>query len=177
MRMALHTGTAQERDGDYFGPTVNRVARLLAIGHGEQVLISGSTAELLQGEMPPETSLRDLGAQRLKDLARAERVYQLVAPGLRESFPPLRSLDALPNNLPLQLTSFVGRDADVHEIKTLVSDSRLVTLVGAGGAGKTRCAIQSGAEMLDDIRRRRLARRARRDLRSLARRTHNCRMP
>jgi predicted ATPase/class 3 adenylate cyclase len=149
VRMALHTGTAQERDRDYFGPTVNRVARLLAIGHGEQVLISGATAELLQGEMPPETSLLDLGAQRLKDLARAERAYQLVAPGLRESFPPLRSLDALPNNLPLQLTSFVGRDEDVHAIKTLLRDARLVTLVGSGGAGKTRCAIQVGAELLD----------------------------
>ena len=149
VRMALHTGTPQERDGDYFGPTVNRVARLLAIGHGEQVLVSGATAELLQGEMPPETSLRDLGAHRLKDLARAERVYQLVAPGLRESFPPLRSPDALPNNLPLQLTSFVGRDDDVREIKGLLQEDRLVTLVGSGGAGKTRCAIQAGAELLD----------------------------
>jgi predicted ATPase/class 3 adenylate cyclase len=149
VRMALHTGTPQERDGDYFGPTLNRVARLLAIGHGEQVLVSGTTAELLQGEMQPQTSLRDLGAHRLKDLARGERVFQLVAPGLRESFPPLRSLDALPNNLPLQLTSFVGRDDDVREIKTLLHENRLVTLVGAGGAGKTRCAIQAGAELLD----------------------------
>ncbi|MBV8343485.1 MAG: tetratricopeptide repeat protein [Candidatus Eremiobacteraeota bacterium] len=149
VRMALHTGTPQEREGDYFGPTVNRVARLLAIGHGEQVLVSGATAELLQGEMPPDASLRDLGAHRLKDLAHAERVYQLVAPGLRESFPPLRSLDALPNNLPLQLTSFVGRDDDVRAIKTLLHEDRLVTLVGSGGAGKTRCAIQAGAELLD----------------------------
>ncbi len=149
VRMALHTGTPQERDGDYFGPAVNRVARLLAIGHGEQVLVSGASAELLAGDMPPQTSLRDLGAHRLKDLTRAERVYQLVAPGLRESFPPLRSPDALPNNLPLQLTSFVGRDDDVREIKTLLHETRLVTLVGSGGAGKTRCAIQSGAEMLD----------------------------
>ncbi len=149
VRMALHTGSPQEREGDYFGPTVNRVARLLAIGHGEQVLVSGATAELLQGEMPPETSLRDLGAHRLKDLARAEHVYQLVAPGLRESFAPLRSLDALPNNLPLQLTSFVGRDDDVREIKSLLGDDRLVTLVGSGGAGKTRCATQAGAELLD----------------------------
>ncbi|HEY6326648.1 MAG TPA: tetratricopeptide repeat protein [Candidatus Cybelea sp.] len=149
VRMALHTGTPQEREGDYFGPTVNRVARLLAIGHGEQVLISGATAELLQGEMPPQTSLRDLGAHRLKDLARAEHVYQLVAAGLREAFPPLRSADALPNNLPLQITSFVGRDDDVREIKSLLQNDRLVTLVGAGGAGKTRCAIQAGAEVLD----------------------------
>src|SRR5579871_3755921 len=149
VRMALHTGTPLEREGDYFGPTVNRVARLLAIGHGEQVLVSGATAELLHGEMPPQSGLRDLGAHRLKDLSRAEHVYQLVAPGLRESFPPLRSADALPNNLPLQVTSFVGRDADVREIKSLLRNGRLVTLVGAGGAGKTRCAIQAGAELLD----------------------------
>jgi len=149
VRMALHTGTAEERDGDYFGPTVNRVARLLGIGHGGQVLVSGTTAELLHGEMPPESGLRDLGAHRLKDLARLEHVHQLVAPELRENFPALRSLDSLPNNLPLQLTSFVGREHDLAEIKTLLHDHRLVTLVGSGGAGKTRCAIQAGAELLD----------------------------
>jgi len=149
VRMALHTGAPQERDGDYFGPTVNRVARLLAIGHGEQVLISSATVALLEGEMPALTGLLDLGAHRLKDLARAEHVYQLLAPGLRESFPPLRSLDALPNNLPPQITSFVGRDGDVREIKSLLQNDRLVTLVGTGGAGKTRCAIQAGAELLD----------------------------
>ncbi len=96
MRTALHMGTADERDGDYFGPAVNRVARLLAIGHGGQVLVSGTAADLLQGEMPPQSSLRDLGAHRLKDLARPEQVYQLVAPDLPESFGALRSLDAMP---------------------------------------------------------------------------------
>lgn len=151
VRMALHSGIAETREADYFGPTVNRVARLLGIGHGGQILVSSATAELLGGELPPEASLRDLGAHRLKDLARAEQVYQLVAPGVPSEFPPLRSLDELPNNLPLQVTSFVGRDEDVAEIKALVSDNRLVTLCGSGGAGKTRCAIAVGAELLESF--------------------------
>ena len=150
VRMALHTGIADERDGDYFGNTVNRTARLLAIGHGGQVLVSGTTAGLLQGEAAPDSSLRELGEHRLKDLARPEQVYQLVAPDLPQTFPALRSLDELPNNLPLQLTSFVGRSDAVAEIKALIAAHRLVTLVGAGGAGKTRCAIQTGAELLDE---------------------------
>lgn len=149
VRMALHSGIAELREGDYFGPAVNRVARLLAIANGGQILVSGVTAELLQGEMPLDASLRDLGAHRLKDLAHAEQVFQLVAPGIALDFPSLRSLEALPNNLPLQLTSFVGRDDDVNEIKALLQEHRLVTLCGIGGAGKTRCAIQVGADMLD----------------------------
>jgi predicted ATPase/class 3 adenylate cyclase len=149
VRMALHTGRSDERDGDYFGPAVNRVARLLAIGYGGQVLVSGVAADLLQGEMPPLSSLRDLGEHRLKDLARPEQVYQLIAAGLPEKFPSLRSLDELPNNLPRQLTSFVGRDEVVAEVSKLLEKFALVTLVGTGGAGKTRCAIQIGAELLD----------------------------
>jgi predicted ATPase/class 3 adenylate cyclase len=149
VRMALHLGTADERDGDYFGPAVNRVARLLAIGHGGQVLISGTAADLLQGEMPVGTSVRDLGEHRLKDLTRAEHVYQLITPDLPHMFPPLRSLDELPNNLPPQLTSFVGRDEVVSDIKALIGQHRLVMLTGAGGVGKTRCAIQVGADLLD----------------------------
>ena len=149
VRMALHTGAAEERNGDYFGPALNRVARLLAIGHGGQVLVSGISADLLQGEMPAQSSLRDLGAHRLKDLARPEQVYQLVAPNLPETFSTLRSLDELPNNLPPQLTSFVGREHEMAQIKALIGDHRLVTLVGTGGAGKTRCAVQIGADMLD----------------------------
>jgi predicted ATPase/class 3 adenylate cyclase len=149
VRMALHSGSADARGGDYFGPTVNRVARLLAIGHGGQVLISGACTELLQGEMQPNCSLRDLGAHRLKDLAHPEQVYQLIAPDLPETFPALLSLNYLSNNLPAQLTSFVGREGVVAEIKTLLEHHRLVTLVGSGGAGKTRCAIQVGAELVD----------------------------
>ncbi len=99
--------------------------------------------------MPGQSSLRDLGAHRLKDLARPEQVYQLVAPDLPDTFPALRSLDTLPNNLPRQLTSFVGRDEDVARFKALIEKSPLVTLVGTGGAGKTRCAVQVGGMLLD----------------------------
>jgi predicted ATPase/class 3 adenylate cyclase len=152
VRMALHTGSASERDGDYFGPALNRVARLLAIGHGGQVLVSGTSTDLLQGAMPPQSSLRDLGIHRLKDLAQPEQVYQLVAAGLVESFPPLLSLDRLPNNLPPQLTSFVGREREVAEIIELMGQYRFITLVGTGGAGKTRCAIQVGGDLLDGSR-------------------------
>ncbi len=151
VRMALHTGTAEERDGDYFGPAVNRVARLLAIGYGSQILVSGTTADLLQAELPREITLRDLGEHRLKDLARPERVYQLVSPNLPNTFPPLRSVDEFPNNLPSQLTSFVGRDSEIDEIKASLQRDRLVTLVGSAGVGKTRCAIQVGAEVLAEF--------------------------
>jgi predicted ATPase/class 3 adenylate cyclase len=149
IRAAVHTGTADERNGDYFGPAVNRVARLLAIGHGGQVLVSGVTADLVQGDLPAQTSLRDLGEHRLRDLARPEYVYQLVAPDLPADFPPLRSLDTLPNNLPLQLKSFVGREAEIAEITSLLEKHRLVTLVGSGGVGKTRTSLQVAANLLD----------------------------
>ncbi|MGA9945540.1 MAG: adenylate/guanylate cyclase domain-containing protein [Candidatus Cybelea sp.] len=149
VRMALHTGAADERDSDYFGPAVNRVARLLAIGHGGQVLVSRTTADLVVGEMPESSTLRDLGVHQLRDLAHAENVYQLVAPDLQQSFPALRSLGQQPNNLPPQLTSFVGRAEEVAAISTLLKEHRLVTLVGAGGAGKTRCAVQVGDDLLE----------------------------
>jgi predicted ATPase/class 3 adenylate cyclase len=149
VRAAIHTGTADERDGDYFGPAVNRVARLLAIAHGGQVLASGVTTGLVQGALPPTTSLRDLGEHRLKDLIHPEQVHQLVAEGLPETFPPLRSLKSLRNNLPLQLTSFVGREDEVAEISALIGTTRLLTLVGTGGVGKTRTALQVAAELLD----------------------------
>ncbi len=149
VRMAIHTGLADERDGDYFGPTVNRVSRLLSIGHGGQVLVSGVSTELSQGMMPSQATLRDLGAHRLRDLIQPEQVYQLLAPGLPADFPALRSLESLPNNLPLQLTQLVGRENDLAEIEGLLAKHRLVTLVGAGGVGKTRLSLQVGAEVLD----------------------------
>ena len=150
VRAALHTGTADEREGDYFGPALNRIARLLAIGYGGQVLVSGVTTDLVQGALPPRASLRDLGEHRLRDLARPEQVYQLVSPDLAIDFPPLRSLDLFPNNLPLQLKSFVGRDAEIAEIVALIEQHRLVTLVGSAGVGKTRTALQVAANLLDD---------------------------
>lgn len=149
VRMAVHVGNADERGGDYFGPTVNRVSRLLSIGYGGQVLISAATADLAQGELPPHLSLRDLGSHRLKDLAQPEQVYQLIAPELQQKFFPLRSLDTLPNNLPLQLTHLLGRENDLAEIMQLLEKTRLLTLVGAGGIGKTRLALQAGADALD----------------------------
>jgi predicted ATPase/class 3 adenylate cyclase len=149
VRAAAHVGTADERDGDYFGPAVNRVARLLGIAHGGQVLLSGTAAELVNGALPAQASLRALGKHRLKDLARAENVYQLEAPGLAAEFPALRSLDVLPNNLPAQLTSFVGREEEIAELTALIGRHRLVTLVGSGGVGKTRTSLQVAAQLLD----------------------------
>ena len=107
------------------------------------------TTDLVQGTLPQQSTLQDLGAHRLKDLTLPEQVYQLLAPGLRREFPALRSLEALPNNLPLQLTSFVGRDSEVAEIEALLRKHRVVTLVGSGGVGKTRASLQVGANVLD----------------------------
>jgi predicted ATPase/class 3 adenylate cyclase len=154
VRMGLHTGVCEERDNDYFGPVVNRTARLEAVAHGGQVLISGATAELLSETLPEGVTLRDLGPHRLKDLGRPERVFQLEAAFLAPSFPPLASLDnpELPNNLPGQLSAFVGREREVPEVRRLVETSRLVTLTGAGGCGKTRLALQAAAELLDEAR-------------------------
>ena len=149
VRMALHTGTAFERDADYWGPTVNRVARLLAIGHGGQVLVSGTATDLLQETLPAQTSLRDLGQHQLRDLAHPEQVYQVVAAGFAERFPPLRSLGVLPNNLPRQATPFVGRDQELADVKSLLAKSQIVTILGTGGVGKTRAALQVGADLLD----------------------------
>ncbi len=149
VRMALHSGATDERDGDYFGPAVNRVARLLAAVHGGQVVVSGATAQLLRGAMPEGIDLRDLGEHRLKDLVEPERVWQLLASGLPQTFSPLTSLVSLPNNLPRQLTALIGRDDVVAEVEALVSEHPLVTLVGTGGVGKTRVALQAAADLLD----------------------------
>jgi len=146
VRMALHTGEADERQGDYFGPALNRAARLLGTGHGGQILVSAATWEVLgQGDY----DFIDLGEHRLRDLTRPERVHQLTYSGLPTQFAPLLSVDAHPNNLPLQLTSFVGRDQERHEIATLLEAHRLVSLTGVGGAGKTRLALQVASDLLD----------------------------
>jgi predicted ATPase/class 3 adenylate cyclase len=149
VRVAIHTGLADERDADYFGPAVNRIARLIAIGHGGQILISGVTRDLAHDSLPDGTTLVDLGSQRLQDLTEPEHVWQLSIAGLPVEFPPLRSLDTLPNNLAIQRTTFVGREHDVADVKELLERHRLLTLVGSGGVGKTRLAIQAGAELLD----------------------------
>jgi predicted ATPase len=147
--MALHTGEADLRAGDYYGAAVNRCARLRAVAHGGQVLVSQTTHDLVRGTHQDGSGFTDLGEHRLRDLTAAERVFQLTAPGLPDSFPPLRSLDSLPNNLPRQLTSFVGRERELAEVKRLLASSPLVTLTGTGGCGKTRVALQVAADLLD----------------------------
>jgi len=149
VRMALHTGAAEERKGDYFGPALNRVARLLSIGHGGQVLLSAVTQAQVRRKIPSGASLKEMGWHRLKDLQEPEHVYQLLHPSLPSEFPALNSLDSLPNNLPRQLSSFIGREKEIAEIKRLLSASPLVTLIGTGGCGKTRLALQVAAEVLE----------------------------
>jgi class 3 adenylate cyclase len=150
-RMALHTGECDERDGDYFGPTVNRVARLEAIAHGGQLVISSTTATLIGEGVPAGVELRDMGEHRLKDLNAPERVFQVVVAGLPSEFPPLRSLGNVGyhHNLPRYPTSFVGRETESKELAELVHSGELLTLLGAGGSGKTRLAVQVAAELLD----------------------------
>jgi predicted ATPase/class 3 adenylate cyclase/DNA-binding CsgD family transcriptional regulator len=148
LRMALHTGEAQLRDAaNYMGRAVIRTARLRAIGHGGQILCSGSTADLAADDLPDGVTLVDLGPHRLKDLGRPEQAFQVCHPGLRREFPPLRSLDAIPNNLPVHLTSFIGREAELADVGRLVGQHRLVTLTGSGGVGKTRLAAAVAAEL------------------------------
>src|SRR5205823_1223882 len=130
---------------------LNRCARIRALAHGGQVLLSGATSELVIDALPPGASLRDLGRHRLRDLSSPEHIRQLCHPDLRADFPPLASLDRLPNNLPVQISSFIGREAEIAEVRSLLSGHRLVTLTGAGGAGKTRLAVQIGGELLADF--------------------------
>lgn len=151
VRMGLHIGEAQPRGGDYYGPAVNRAARLMAAAHGGQVLLSAEVANILTDQLPEKASLRDLGEHRLKDLQRPEHIFQLVQPGLPTDFPAIASLNRLPNNLPSQPTQMVGRQTELEEINRLLADEavRLVTLIGPGGTGKTRLALQTGAELID----------------------------
>src|SRR5438552_241017 len=146
VRMAIHTG---EAGTDYRGAQVNRAARIRGIAHGEQVLISGVTAGIVRGALPNETALIDLGQHRLRDVSEMEHVFQLAHPDLRADFPPLKSLSNFRQNLPIQLTSFVGRDRERATVCSLIDEHRLVTLTGSGGCGKTRLAIQVGADELE----------------------------
>ena len=153
VRMALHSGSTHERENDYFGPAVNRVARLLSTGHGGQVLISLATRHLVRDELPQGVALRELGLYRLKDLAQPERIFQLVAPQLSLEFPPLRTLDTHSHNLPFHATPFIGRVDDVRNAAAVLrrADVQLLMLTGPGGIGKTRLGLEVATEVFDDF--------------------------
>jgi len=153
IRMALHAGSAEIRDGDYVGPALNRAARLLDAGHGGQVLLSLATEQLVREQLPPSTALRDLGTHRLKDLSLPEQIFQLLAPDLPLTFPPLNTLDVRRTNLPAQPTALIGREPEVAAVARLLrgSNVRLLTLTGPGGVGKTRLALQVAAELIEDF--------------------------
>ncbi|HXY93073.1 MAG TPA: adenylate/guanylate cyclase domain-containing protein [Acidimicrobiia bacterium] len=148
-RVGIHTGAAEIRDGDYYGPALNRAARLASAGHGGQVLLSGVSSELIRGS---GVDLLDLGSHQLRDLGEPERVFQVLHSELVSEFPALRTLDAFATNLPLQMTTFIARDDDVADIKDALVQNRVVTLIGVGGVGKTRLAIQTAAEALPHYR-------------------------
>ncbi len=150
VRMGLHTGEARVAETGYVGMDVHRAARICSAGHGGQILLSDATHALVANDLPGGITLRDLGEHRLKDLAQPQHLFQIVASDLPVEFPPLKSLNVLPNNLPMQLTSFVGRAREMSEIKDLLRTTRLLTLVGAGGSGKTRLALQIAADLLDE---------------------------
>jgi predicted ATPase/class 3 adenylate cyclase len=151
VRMGMHSGEAAQTAVGLVGLDVHRAARVAAVAHGGQVVVSAATAALLRDSMPAGASLKDLGLHRLKDLGRPEQIFQLEADGLAAAFPALKSLDnpRLLNNLPVQVSSFIGRDAELAEVRRLITTSRLVTLTGPGGAGKTRLALQVAAGMAD----------------------------
>src|SRR5271166_969300 len=153
LRIGVHTGEIQLRDeGNYAGPTINRTARLRDLGHGGQTLLSGVTEALVLDRLPDDAWLTDLGSHRLRDLPRPERVVQLCHPDLVNEFPPLRvSTSVVSRRLPVQLTSFVGRDTELAQVRELLASNRLVTLTGAGGAGKTRLAIQLAAQLTGEF--------------------------
>ena len=146
VRMGIATGEAELRDGDYFGTVLNRAARIMAAGHGGQVLLAESTAGLLSG-----VDLVDLGSRRLRDVPNPVKVFQLQAPGLRTEFPPLRTLDPIPGNLRRAASAIVGRDAELADIVAAVRSRRMVTLTGVGGVGKTRLALEVAARLSDEF--------------------------
>ena len=154
VRMALHAGDAERRGTDYFGPTINRTARLMAVGHGGQVLLSAAAAALAGDQLPADASLRDLGEFRLKDLGRPERVFQLVHPDLESTFPPLMTIDHGAASLPIPTTAFVGRRAELEAVERHLADPaiRLLTLTGPGGTGKTSLAIRAARDQATRFR-------------------------
>ncbi len=151
VRIGVHTGRGVLGGEDYVGIDVHRAARIAGAGHGGQVLLSEATRALVEHALPDGLSLRDLGVHRLKDIERPERLFDVVIDGLQSEFPPLKTVDARPTNLTQPLTSFVGREADVEQILELLGRSRLLTLTGPGGAGKTRLALHIAARLLSEF--------------------------
>ena len=151
VRMGMHTGEGVLGGDDYVGLEVHRAARISSAAHGGQVLLSEATHTLSRDHMPEGTDVRDLGQHRLKDLSRREHLFQLVIDGLEDAFPAPRTLEAAPNNLPVQLTSFVGREQEIDNLSQLVTTNRLVTLRGPGGVGKTRLATQAAARLVESF--------------------------
>ncbi len=149
VRIGLHTGAAEFRDGDYHGYlTLVRVQRTMSVAHGGQVLLSDASAALLRGQLADDLKLREMGEHRLRDIITPERLWQIVAPDLLQDFPPLSSLNIIPNNLPIQVTSFIGREREIAEVKRLLGTTRLLTLTGSGGTGKTRLSLQVAADIV-----------------------------
>jgi predicted ATPase/class 3 adenylate cyclase len=153
VRMGLHTGAAEFHDGGYRGYlTMARVQRVMSTAYGGQILLSNASVELIRGELPEGVALRDMKENRLKGLLNPEHLWQVIAADLLQDFPPLQTLNSIPNNLPIQVTSFVGREKEIAEVKQLFSTAYLLTLMGSGGAGKTRLSLHVAAEVLDTFK-------------------------
>jgi predicted ATPase/class 3 adenylate cyclase len=150
VRMGLHTGESQEREGDYYGVEVNKAARIMGLGYGGQILLSETTTTLVNKSLPQDCRLVDLGEHRLKGIATVERIFQLCHPDLVSDFPPLKSLATYKHNLRRQLTTFIGREKEMADVKHLLQDTRLLTLLGPGGTGKTRLMLQVAEEIIED---------------------------
>ena len=160
VRIGAHTGQARVIGGDYVGMDVHRAARIGAAAHGGQIVISESTRTLVERDLPAGVELRDLGRHWLKDLPAQEQLYQVLVPGLPVEFPPLRTVDRVLGNIPVALTSFVGRERETDAVRELLRTTRLVTLIGPAGTGKTRLVVEAATQVAPRVSRRCLVRRA-----------------
>lgn len=152
VRMGMHTGEAELRNGDYYGSTLNRAARIMSIGHGGQILVSETALQIAQEHLSENVTVLDLGQHQLKGLSKAEKIFQISTPELQQEFPALKSQTRATNNLPTQLTSFIGRERELAEAKLRLEDARLLTLIGPGGTGKTRLSIQLGSKLVSNFK-------------------------